>query len=117
MKIEKRGKYAGVKIHLDAEECSKLIRAAEIEDFRQANNLKPIVVPLKLAIQMGQEIRNLLKEEPNLLQDRSSEEVAAILAKEVEKAQMQLNAVKSGKKWQKVDPAELEKALLKHVKK
>mgnify|MGYP000573669633 CR=1 FL=1 len=41
---------------------------------------------------------------------------AQILAKESEKAALQLAAAKKGADWKSVDPAKLEAALLKHVK-
>ncbi len=59
----------------------------------------------------------ILKHEPHLLEARTPEQIAAILAKEREKAGMQLNALKNGKDWKKLDPALLKKALLKYVHK
>jgi hypothetical protein len=118
IKVEKRGKYGGVKIHLDPEDCKRLIQASE--DLTQLSKLQQLgtvglSVPLKMAIRMGKSIKALLEKEPDLLEDRTPEQVAAILAKEVEKAQMQLNAVKAGTQWQKVDKEELKQALLKHA--
>jgi hypothetical protein len=118
MKVESRGKYAGVKVHLDANEAESLIKAASnLSDpkFYQAD-LISVAVPLKLAKKMGEQIKDLLKENPDLLKERTPEQVAAILAKESEKAGLQLNALKNGKDWKKIDPAKLEKALLHHVK-
>jgi hypothetical protein len=115
MKVEPRGKYGGVKIHLEPEECNKLMQAAE-NATKHGTPAPWIVVPLNLAIQMGKSVKELLESEPALLEDRTPEQVAAILAKEAEKAALQLNAVKSGKQWQKVNKDELQAALLKHVK-
>jgi hypothetical protein len=121
IKVETRGKYAGVKIHLDVEECEALIEASKalttIYPTEVAVGLKTISVPLKLAKQMGKEIAGLLEENPDLLKPRTPEQIAAILAKEVEKASMQLNAVKAGTKWDSkhLDKEKLKEALLKHV--
>lgn len=74
-----------------------------------------IQVPFNLARKMGQSIKDLLAEQPDLLKERTPEQIAAILAKESEKAGLQLNALKNGKDWKKIDPAKLEKALMHHV--
>ena len=114
MKVESRGKYGGVKVHLDPEECELLIKAVGEGPFGTS-----FALPLKhvnLALKMGKKIKDLLEENPELLKERTPEQVAAILAKESEKAALQLNAVKAGKNWAKVDPAKLQEALLKHVK-
>lgn len=103
IKIEPRGKYSGCKIHLDSEEVTSILKGDS-------------VVMLEFCKELAHLIKDLLKKEPDLLKDRTPEQVAAILAKEVEKASLQLNAVKSGKQWQKVDPIKLQEALNKHVK-
>lgn len=109
MKVESRGKYPGVKLHLEPEEVTTILEA---EDFWH-----PVDEVEKLLSKMQAKLQGLLKQEPDLLKERTPEQVAAILAKEVEKAGMQLNAVKSGKMWQKVDQDKLQAALLKHVHK
>jgi hypothetical protein len=120
IKVEKRGKYGGVKIHLDPEEAKALMESAPIlgdnADLYEQKSMQLLTVPLKLALKMGKKIGELAQAEPDLFNDRTPEEVAAILAKEVEKASLQLNAVKSGSQWQKVDPEKLAVALAKHVK-
>jgi hypothetical protein len=120
IKVERRGKYGGVKIHLDAEESKQLMDFSNdgnlvFDAIVASNSLIHLKMPLKLAMQMGKKINQLAEEDPDLLKDRTPEEVAAILAKESEKAGMQLNALKNGKDWKKVDPSSLKKALLKHV--
>jgi hypothetical protein len=121
IKVETRGKYAGVKIHLDVEECEALVKLADdgkVSNFAVlAGTSKTIQVPFNLAYKMGKEIKDLLAENPDLLKPRTPEQIAAILAKEVEKASMQLNAVKSGKKWESkhLDKEKLKEALLKHA--
>jgi hypothetical protein len=122
MKVETRGKYPGVKIHLDAEECEKLMQASK--DFgghtiklHQQLGIQELVIPVSLACKMGKKIEELQQENPNLLKERTPEEIAAILAKEAEKAGMQLNQLKNGKDWKKVDSTKLEAAMLKHTQK
>ena len=114
MKVEPRGKYAGVKVHLDGDEAKFLMEAFEAH----SNDAKLQGIPKFgiFALKMGKKVRELLAEEPKLLEDRTDAEVAAILAKEAEKASLQLNAIKSGKKWQNIPKEDLESALLKHAK-
>lgn len=115
MKVEPRGKFGGVKIHLDPEEAKVLIQA-ETVDMGYQPGPNPTVIPTwKLALKMGKKIKDLLQEDPSLLQDRTPEQVIAILAKESEKAALQLQQAKAGLDISKVDPAKLQAALLKHV--
>lgn len=116
MKVESRGKYEGVKIHLDAEEAKILLQEVSMLKGAYGDEVN-VKTPIGLARKMGLKIREKLKENPKLLEKRTDEEIAAILVKEVEKASLQLERVKSGKDWKKVNKEELEKALLKHVPK
>lgn len=107
MKVEPRGKFGGVKIHLDPEECETLMKS---EDFwHPKDEVEKIIKGMRVLIV------KLQKKEPGLLNERTPEQVKAILAKEVEKAKLQLAQVEAGKSHEKVDPAVLKKALLKYV--
>lgn len=117
MKVESRGKYPGVKLHLDPEECEVLMAVETTWINPNApGSLTKIAIPLNLAMKMGKSIKELLKEQPELLEERTQEQIAAILAKETEKAGIQLNCLKNGKDWKKIDPSLLKAALLHHVK-
>lgn len=120
MKIESRGKYPGVKLHLDPEECEvllQLVEAGKVDNFAALKGAgKTIQVPFNLTYRMGQHVRDLLAAEPGLLKERTPEQIVAILAKESEKAGIQLNRLKNGQDWKKIDPVVLQKALLHHVK-
>lgn len=119
IKIEKRGKYGGVKVHLDKEQCELLLSLEKALNSQSPGDeaAEAIIDQVQdLVEKIASKIRKLLIEEPTLLEDRSTEEVIAILAKEKEKAELQLARAKSGKDIAKVDPEELKKALLKHVK-
>ena len=111
MKIETRGKYPGCKLHLEPEECQILM------DNLEANGGISMNQGDELARKMGNKIKQLLAQEPGLLQERTPEAIAAILAKESEKAALQLEALKTGQDWKKIDPDKLQEALNKHVKK
>lgn len=127
MKIEPRGKYAGVKIHLDGDECEELLAAVQddqVKGYQFSTKLaqgtmkkksQQLFTVVALGVQMASKIRNLQEEEPDLLKDRTPEQVKAILAKEVEKAKIQLDTLNAGGKITQIDKAALKKALLKHA--
>lgn len=118
MKVESRGKYPGVKLHLEPEECSVLTLLAAVQDIKGPQPSSENVGPaLKLAIKMGKKILELKEETPDLLEERTPEQIAAILAKEVEAATLKLDRMKAGKDWKKIDQSKLQEALNKHVKK
>lgn len=104
MKVEPRGKYGGVKVHLDSDECEMVMSSDSKIDLTN------------FAQKLGKKIKNLLEDEPDMLKDRTEEQVIAILAKESEKARLQLDEIERGKDWKKVDPSKLKSALLKHAK-
>lgn len=126
MKVEPRGKFGGVKIHLDAEEAQVLLDnlgglndpgSLSKIDYKIKDSGEKTIVMLNIGLKMGYKIRDLLKDNPKLLEDRSQEEVIAILAKEAEKAKLQLERAEKGLDISKVDPKVLKAALLKHVPK
>jgi hypothetical protein len=112
VKVEKRGKYGGVKIHLDANECYTILGTTAPD----ADEHVILIVAPAIISKMSRKITELLEEEPDLLADRTEEEIIAILAKESEKAALQLKQAKSGSDWKKVDPEKLKIELLKHAK-
>lgn len=132
IKIEERGKYGGVKVHLDSKECELFLKfgieeedcAAPIEGCcihtdASIHQDEPHVAELEafgsIVRSIGRGIADKLKENPALLTARTPEQVAAILAKEVEKATLQLDRIKRGKDFSKVNSEKLREALLKHV--
>lgn len=115
MKIETRGKYPGVKLHLEPEEVQAVVVLSTLD---HADDLYQIALPDTLSTlrKMGLKIQKLLEETPGLLEERTPEQVAAIMVKEIEKQTLQLAALKAGSEWKKVDPSVLKEKLLAHVK-
>lgn len=105
MKVESRGKYPGVKLHLEPEEVETVL------SWKDFDGTHPLLR------KMGKKIAELQEETPNLLTERTPAEVEAILVKEVEKQSIQLKRLRNGQEYSKIDPEELQAALLKHVKK
>ena len=110
MKIEKRGKYAGVKVHLEPDECEEFIKLAtdmgKVEiDGGYANS--PHFPPkgfnyMTLSTKLGKKISKLLKEEPSLLKERTPEEIQHELEVELESAQKKIHALKTGGNWKEI---------------
>lgn len=94
MKIEPRGKYAGVKVHLDGEEAEMFL------DF-VGGAPTPIGAnkAVKFASKLGEKIRKLQFEVPTLLKERTEEEVKAALLKDQKKIEEQLKAIETGGDW------------------
>ena len=99
IKVERRVKYAGVKIHLDGPQAAILAAGGPAVEYNE----------LATAIRIT--TANFIKDDPGSMQDRSAAEVAAILAKESEKAALQLKKFQAGSDWATVDPKELKKAM------
>jgi len=78
MKLEKRGKFAGVKIHLDAKECQDIL------SFKH-------FIPFAIQKDMSDLIKNAVKKDPTILQHRTKEEIQAALAKENTKSETRLD--------------------------
>lgn len=97
MKIEARGKYAGVKVHLDGEEAKEFLQWVE---HKVEKTDTPVI---KFAAKLGGKIAKLMKEVPNLLEDRTEEQIQEALTSDAEKIEKQLAAIKKGKDWKKVD--------------
>ncbi len=95
MKIEKRGKYAGVKVHLDENECAQLLELTP--ESYEADN-----VSVKFVGKLGKKIRMLLLEEPNLLKPRTPDEIKHELEVELESATLKLKALHTGQDWKEI---------------
>ena len=108
-KIEPRGKYAGVKIHLNGEECQRLLdwrkrwkAAAKLKTDSTIKALADAQEAIEFTKEVAKAIEKLLIERPDLLQDRTEEQVAAALQKDKDKIEAQQAAMKSKKDWKKV---------------
>lgn len=95
MKIEPRGKYAGIKVHLDGDEARM---------FLMLKALGPVeFTPIsKFALTLGKHITKLVKEIPNLLEDRTEAQIQEALLGDQAKIAKQLDAMKTGSDWKKV---------------
>ena len=97
MKIEPRGKYAGVKVHLDGDEAGAFLKWA---DGKWSTEPNPSLV--KFASKLGGKIQRLIEEIPNLLEDRTEEQIKDALEGDQEKIEKQLAALSGGKDWKRV---------------
>jgi hypothetical protein len=99
MKIESRGKYPGVKVHLDPDEAELFLKVAAAKEPPQTLSQQSF----KFAIKLGGKIQSLLKEHPNMLVERTEEEIAAALERDKQKILKQQAAMKHGANWKAVD--------------
>ena len=97
MKIEPRDKYAGVKVHLDGDEAGAFLKWA---DGKWSDDPNPSLI--KFASKLGRKIQRLIEEVPNLLEDRTEDQVKEALEGDAEKISKQLAALSGGKDWKRV---------------
>lgn len=95
MKIEPRGKFGGVKIHLDASECQELMGATPAGQTLLVNTS----VALKFTASLSQKLKKLIKEVPDLLADKSPDQIKKELELEAKKSIAKLQALAGGKPW------------------
>jgi hypothetical protein len=108
MKIEKRGKYAGVKVHLEPDEVEAFIALAA--DHKKGGG-SPAMYPLNsksstnyftLSVQLGKMVNKLMVEEPDLLKDRTPEQIKMELIEELRAAEEKLKVIDQGGDWKKI---------------
>lgn len=99
MQIEKRGKYPGVKAHLNPEEVG-IITAAHEKLKGKAIEIPIVLKPiLKLVAKLGCLIEELEQEEPALLAERTPEQIRETLIEERDKAIAKLQKMDAGLAW------------------
>lgn len=99
MEIERRGKFPGVKIHLDPAEVKAIGPLAsfleKIDPIKSVDARPGQKVVIKLASKIAQQ----LKEDSSTLQQRTPEEIRTELETERDKAIEKLARLDAGKKW------------------
>ena len=86
MKLERRGKYPGVKVHLEPEECSAVTDDVGI-------CCPPIIKKLRKLI------KRAMKDDPSLFDDRTDDEIREELEVERDKSIEKLEKLNGGGKW------------------
>ena len=101
MKVERRGKYPGVKVHLEKDECEVFLEL--VKDHKKAGgHVYTQPTYFSLSVKMGQKIASLLKDEPALLEERTEEDIVAALSKEAIEADLKLKEIGKGADWKKI---------------
>jgi len=94
IKFERRGKYPGVKIHLDREECEALVG--------KPHNIPLTTKAFELAAMIRKKLIRAIEEDPSILEERTEEEIKATLMKEYVESEKKLAHIKDGLDWKKV---------------
>jgi hypothetical protein len=84
---EPRGKHAGIKLHLDEQECKDLL-AGKALDFTK---------------RVTKTISALLAENPDLLKARTQVQIVKALQRDQKKIMKQLSAINAGGDWKQVE--------------
>lgn len=113
MKIEKRGKYPGVKVHLDGDEARRIMEdCVELTSFNAkllAKGLKNLgqnegevqgmITALEHASKLAKKIAKEFKDYPSLFDERTEEEIKVELETEFKASGDKLAAMNNGKDW------------------
>ena len=100
MEADSRGKYAGIKLHLDEKESQAFldwhtkIKAGQKQSSDEHNSF-----PFQMAKQVAKAIKLLLREKPEALQPRTPEQIEAAMLRDKAKIEKQLAAKD---KWKEV---------------
>jgi hypothetical protein len=104
VKIEKRGKYPGVKVHLEPDECQVFMALAEdIELCSVGTHESDAMDYFTIALKIGRKMRKAAKEHPDLLLERTPEQIEAALLSDKEKIEKQLAAGVTTSAWKHVE--------------
>ena len=90
MKIEARGKYPGIKVHLDETEVQAVLNTVQ----QTAKNSA-----LSFVNKLGQKILTLLADEPSLLKPRTPEQIKQSIEEELEKLSAKKAKIEAGLDW------------------
>jgi len=104
MKIEPRGKFGGIKVHLDPQETQDLVGFAENMNKHGGYHaptltIKTNAVPFVFAETLRQKVTKLLLKFPDLYEDKSPEKVKEELQLEIKKSTLKLGEMANGIKW------------------
>ena len=101
-KSDRRGKYPGIKAHLDEADCQELLEWYKHlkEGTKSSKELMP--EGIQFAKRLAKTVKEVLAENPDLLEERTPEQVREALEKDQKKIQEQLATMKSGDDWKKV---------------
>lgn len=110
MKIEKRGKYPGVKVHLEPDECQAFIAFAKDAEvaLNKSNSIEHFTghsgppTYFSISQKIGSKLAKLMVDEPNLLIERTEDEILASMEKDLAKINQQKAAIAMKKDWKQV---------------
>ena len=96
MKLEARGKYPGVKVHLDREECEAILQATPPSKGIPPGPQQRLTA---FYFTLRGYLWDAIKKDPLLLEDRTEDQIKAELLAEKEKSEKKLALIAKGKDW------------------
>lgn len=97
-KSDRRGKYPGCKIHMDDKDCQEFLDW--YTKYKVGEEVEPEAVGF--AKRIAKSIKVILTEHPDLLKERTPEQVEESLLRDKKKIEEQLAVKASGKDWKAV---------------
>lgn len=102
MKTEVRAKYSGMKAHFDAKECQELLDWRGKAKAGKASPEETAAWAVNFCKKVASTIKDLLEKHPDMLQERTEDQIKAALLKDQKKIKEQLDAMGQGKDWKQV---------------
>lgn len=99
MKCEPRGKYAGLKLHLDEKESQEIL---DWHKLHKSGNGEGSPVPIAFARNVAKAMLKILVEHPDMLKERTPAQVLEALNRDRKKIDEQLATIKQKGDWKKV---------------
>jgi hypothetical protein len=97
IKLERRGKYPGVKVHLDKDQC------LVVQRYMTAPRPDGAKAAFKaLTAEIAETINALLTDDPSVLEERTEEQIIKELEIERQKSEAKLKKLAAGKDWKTI---------------
>ncbi len=99
MKCEPRGKYAGLKLHLDEKESQEIL---DWYKLYKSGNAQDSPIPAAFCKNVAKAMKEILVEHPDMLKERTPEQIKEALLRDQKKIVEQLAVIKQKGDWKKV---------------
>jgi hypothetical protein len=104
MKAEPRGKYAGLKLHLDENECKQVLdwyKSGAKAGAASIHGVAPF--PTQFVMEIAENVSTMLMKSPDMLKARSQAQIVKALKRDYKKISEQLAQIDKGGDWKAVE--------------